>query len=98
MSKVMCVASVTQIGKVLSHARKENEREKVNALIIVSDACEEPPRQLYDLAGALRDVPVFMFQEGDDQYTRTTYAKIADSPKERLLPSTPAAPASWPSC
>ena len=60
-------AGHTQIGKVLAHARKENAREKVNALIMVSDACEETPHDLYAEARELGGVPVFMFQEGNDE-------------------------------
>jgi hypothetical protein len=60
MSKVMCYAGTTQIARVLVHARKEHQAQKVNALIVVSDACEEPPGTLFDLAGALGDLPVFM--------------------------------------
>src|SRR5262249_697842 len=40
MSRVSCAAGHTQIKKVLAHTHKENAREKVDALIVVSDACE----------------------------------------------------------
>ena len=43
MARVSCAAGHTQIRRCLSHARKENTREKVNALILISDACEETP-------------------------------------------------------
>ena len=45
--RIQCAAGHTQIGQVLSHARKENQREKVNALILIGDACEEIPADLY---------------------------------------------------
>ena len=45
MSRVQCAAGHTQIQKVLSHTRREHAREKINALILVSDACEETPHQ-----------------------------------------------------
>jgi hypothetical protein len=77
MSRVTCAAGHTQIGKVLTHAGKENAREKVNALIIVSDACEETPHDLYAVARELGNVPVFMFQEGADERIGTIYSEIA---------------------
>jgi hypothetical protein len=77
MSRVMCMAGHTQIGRVLAHARKENAREKVNALIIVSDACEESPPALNGEASKLGGVPVFMFQEGDSESIAGIYAEIA---------------------
>jgi hypothetical protein len=66
MSRVVCAAGHTQIQKVLSHARKESARDKVGALILVSDACEESPNDLYAEARELT-VPVFAFQEGNDE-------------------------------
>jgi hypothetical protein len=77
MSKVMCHAGTTQIARVLAHARKEHQREKVNALIVISDACEEPPGTLYDASGALGDLPVFMFQEGNNEAVSRIYGEIA---------------------
>jgi hypothetical protein len=74
---VMCMAGHTQIRKVLGHARKENAREKVNALIVVSDACEETPAILYAAARELAEVPAFMFQEGTDERVEQIYAEIA---------------------
>jgi site-specific DNA-methyltransferase (adenine-specific) len=46
MSRALCAAGLTQIRKVLNHARKEKARETVNALILISDACEEPPARV----------------------------------------------------
>jgi hypothetical protein len=76
MSRVTCAAGHTQIREVLAHARKENAREKVNALILVSDACEEVPADLYAEARKL-SVPVFMFQEGANEHVAKIYAEIA---------------------
>jgi hypothetical protein len=77
MSRVFCRAGHTQIQRVLVHARKEHAREKINALILVSDACEEIPADLYAEARELAGVPVFMFQEGDDEQVASIYAEIA---------------------
>jgi hypothetical protein len=77
MSQVRCRAGRTQIGRVLVHTRKEHAREKVNALILVSDACEETPHDLYGEARELGDVPVFLFQEGSDEHVAKVYGEIA---------------------
>jgi hypothetical protein len=77
MSCVTCAPGHTQIRKVLAHARKEHAHEKINALIIVSDACEETPHDLYAEARELGGVPVFTFQEGADEHIAKIYAEIA---------------------
>jgi hypothetical protein len=76
MTRVTCAAGHTQIKKVLTHAYRENAKQKVNALILVSDACEESRYDLYAEAREL-DVPVFLFQEGDDQLVNEIYTEIA---------------------
>jgi hypothetical protein len=77
MGSVFCRSGPTQIGRVLRHAREENQREKINALVLVSDACEEFPGDLYNAARALGDVPVFMFLEGNADGVAAIYAEIA---------------------
>jgi hypothetical protein len=77
MRSVMCQAGYTQIGCVLGHARKENARERVNALVLVSDACEEDPESLYAAARELGELPLFLFQEGNDQRVGRIYAELA---------------------
>jgi hypothetical protein len=77
MSRVTCAAGHTQIRRVLSHARKENLREKIGGVIIVSDACEETPHELCGEARELGNIPVFMFQEGPDRRIGEIYAEIA---------------------
>src|SRR5262245_5954690 len=67
MSRVTCAAGHTKIGRVLQHIRRENQREKVNAAVVISDACEELGGDLYAEARELT-VPVFMFQEGGDEH------------------------------
>jgi hypothetical protein len=76
MQKVMCMAGYTQIGRVLRHARKENAREKIAALVLISDACEEDPPRLYAEAREL-GVPTFLFQEGNDARTERIYSQLA---------------------
>jgi hypothetical protein len=79
MTKVACHGGYTQIGKVLSHARAEAQKGKVNALVYVGDAMEESIDDLAGRAGelALVGVPVFLFQEGHDATAARAYQEIA---------------------
>ncbi|HWM46803.1 MAG TPA: VWA domain-containing protein [Xanthobacteraceae bacterium] len=79
MSRIDCRGGHTQIGKVLAHARRENEAGQVRALVFVGDAMEE---SLDDLCGAagelgLTGVPAFVFQEGDDPVAANAFREIA---------------------
>jgi len=76
MTGVVCASGHTQIGKVLNHAAREHAHEPINALIFVSDSCEETPADLYVAAREL-SAPVFMFQEGNDPHIAEIYAEIA---------------------
>jgi hypothetical protein len=79
MRKVNCEGGLTQIRKVLAHARRESETRKVNALIYVGDCMEEDVDQLSQLAGELGliGVPVFLFQEGHDAKAERAFKEIA---------------------
>ena len=77
MSSVRCEAGPTQIGRVLAHAHTENRRSKIAAVVLVSDACEEDPAELYAAARQLVGVPVFLFQEGADERVAGVYRTIA---------------------
>jgi hypothetical protein len=79
MSRIDCRGGHTQIGKVLHHARKENDARRVQALVFVGDAMEEKIDDLCAYAGelGLRAVPVFMFQEGSDPVAEHAYREIA---------------------
>ena len=79
MSRIDCRGGHTQIGKVLSHARDENEARKVQAMVFVGDAMEEAVDALCAKAGelGLRGVPVFMFQEGHDLVAEQAFREIA---------------------
>lgn len=79
MRQVACHGGFTQIGKVLSHARREAEKEKISALVYVGDAVEEPIDELAGRAGelALLGVPAFLFQEGDDPNAARAFKEIA---------------------
>jgi hypothetical protein len=79
MTQVSCLGGHTQIGKVLTHARKEAEKERVGALVYVGDCMEENIDHLAALAGelGLLGVPVFLFQEGYDAIAETAFREIA---------------------
>jgi hypothetical protein len=79
MTRVTCAGGYTQIGKVLSHARKEAAAKPVNALVYVGDAMEEEVDDLCGRAGelALLGVPVFLFQEGSDTRAEHAFREIA---------------------
>jgi hypothetical protein len=65
MRQVTCVAGVTQVERVLSHAIRETKTRKVSALVFVGDAQEEKLDRLGQLAGELGalSVPIFLFYE-----------------------------------
>jgi len=80
MAKIRCETGYTQIGRVLSHALREATQRKINAMVFVGDACEENRDQLIVSATELTrlGVPVFMFQEGNDQIARLRFQEIAE--------------------
>ena len=79
MSRIDCRGGHTQIGKVLAHARRENDRAKVGTLVFVGDAMEELLDDWCARAGelGLRNVPALMFQEGYDTVCEQAFREIA---------------------
>ncbi len=79
MTSVSCRAGRTQIEKVLSHARRETGRRKVDAVVFVGDALEENVDELGQRAGELGvlGVPVFVFHEGGNPAVRRAFEEIA---------------------
>src|SRR2546423_3892399 len=79
MSKIDCQGGNTQIGKVLSEARREAVAAAVRAVVFVGDAMEEGLDDLCAKAGelGLLKVPVFMFQEGHDTTAEQAFREIA---------------------
>jgi hypothetical protein len=79
MSKIDCQGGSTQIGKVLSEARREAVASGVRAVVFVGDAMEEKIDDLCAKAGelGLLKVPVFMFQEGHDGVAEQAFREIA---------------------
>src|ERR1700757_4713306 len=79
MSKIDCRGGDTQIGKVLTEARREAIASGVRAVVFVGDAMEEKVDELCAKAGELGmlKVPVFMFQEGHDATAEQAFREIA---------------------
>src|SRR5437764_232887 len=79
MSKIDCRGGNTQIGKVLSEARREAVASAVRAVVFVGDAMEESVDDLCAKAGelGLLKVPVFLFQEGHDPTAERAFREIA---------------------
>ena len=79
MGRIDCRGGNTQIGKVLSEARREAVASGVRAVVFVGDAMEESVDDLCAKAGELGmlKVPVFMFQEGHDSTAEHAFREIA---------------------
>ena len=79
MAQVDCRGGHTQIGRVLSHLKKEAKKKKVNAAIYVGDCMEEDIDSLCEAAGelGLLGVPLFLFQEGHDPVAERSFREIA---------------------
>ena len=79
MGRIECRGGRTQIGKVISHVRRETEVARVQAMVFVGDAMEERLDDLCAAAGelGLLSVPAFMFQEGYDPVAEQAFREIA---------------------
>lgn len=79
MTGIDCRGGHTQIGKVLAHVRRETAKRRVQALIYIGDAMEEPIDDLAAGAGelGLLGVPAFLFQEGGDPEVEAGFREIA---------------------
>ena len=79
MARIDCRGGNTQIGRVLSEARREAVASGVRAVAFVGDAMEEDVDALCAKAGelGLLKVPVFMFQEGHEHVAEQAFREIA---------------------
>jgi len=79
MTGVSCRGGLTQIHRVLGHAREESRVVRVKAAVFVGDACEEHHAALTAAAGklALFKLPFFVFQEGNDPLAARAFRDIA---------------------
>lgn len=88
MGQVSCRGGYTQIGKVLSHAKRETTKQKVSAVVYVGDCMEESIDALCQKAGelGLLGVPVFLFQEGREPRAQVAFKEIARLTKGAYCP------------
>jgi len=79
MTKISCHAGHTQIGKILTHAKRETGSLKVAAVVFVGDAFEEEADEVVPLAQQLGQLntPVFMFQEGTNRTVEHVFRDVA---------------------
>jgi|TARA_B100000315_G_scaffold84698_1_gene77588 Mg-chelatase subunit ChlD len=79
MVGVYCLGGRTQIGRILNHALTAHSERRVSALVFIGDACEEDIEELCHTAGemGMRNLPVFIFHEGEDVVARRAFQQIA---------------------
>ncbi len=79
MSGIHCEAGITQLERLLRHAIKENDRQKIKGVVYIGDAMEENIDVLAQLAGQLGlfNVPLFMFQERGDPIARQAFMDMS---------------------
>ena len=81
MQQVRCLGGMTQIRRVMTHILSESSRDQtVKAAVYIGDMCEEPMAEIVNTAGQLgiRQVPVFVFQEGAERYATEVFRSIAE--------------------
>jgi hypothetical protein len=64
MRRIQCVSGMTQFSSAFAHIRNEHARAPIAAVVIVGDAVEEDPHQLYATATGLP--LLFLCQEGNN--------------------------------
>lgn len=79
MTSVSCRGGHTQIGTVLTHIKRENSKDRVDAVIYVGDCFEEDIDEVCARAGevGISGVPIFVFQEGFNSVASRAFAEIA---------------------
>ena len=79
MTGVRCHGGLTQIERVLAHALIEAKRQRIDAVVLVGDACEEAHDAVAGAAGrlAVLNLPCFVFQEGHDPTAARVFRDIA---------------------
>ena len=79
MTGIDCRGGNTQIAKVFAHARAEQAKRRVNAVVYVGDAIEENVDDLAERAGqlGLLGCPMFVFQEGRDGRVEAAFRDFA---------------------
>jgi hypothetical protein len=81
MQGIGCLGGQTQIGRVLSFARKEIAKAPVPALVYIGDAVEEDADSLSQMAGelGLLGCKLFLFHEGADRFAGSVFRSMANN-------------------
>jgi len=79
MHRAQCRGGYTQLERVLDHAVQQHSHEAIKAVIIIGDAVEETVDTLCTKAGRMGvlNIPLFMFQEGQDRTTQQCFQQMA---------------------
>lgn len=88
MERIDCRGGLTQIARVLAHAKKEAEKHSLAAFVYVGDSMEENIDELLGLAGdlGLRGVKAFVFHDGRDPAAESAFRQIAQLTGGAYLP------------
>ena len=91
MLSVSCLGGATQITRLMQHAAEQAAAHPLRAVIFIGDCFEENEADLVATAGqlALRNVPVLIFQEGQDPVAQRAFAALARTTRGALLPFAP---------
>lgn len=95
MNQIECVGGLTQIRRVLAHAKREAVIGMIQGLIFIGDAMEgNSIEELAPLASELGKLkaPIFAFQEGHDTATRKAFRLLALKSGGRYFEFNPNAP------
>ena len=79
MNRIECEAGRTQIGRVLQHALRENDKAPIQAVTFIGDAMEESIEELAAKASELgkKKIPLFIWQEGRDPKVQKAFRLLA---------------------
>lgn len=79
MLSVSCRGGRTQLRRLLEHALNEAMRYPVRALVFIGDCFEEDEADVLRFVGqlAIRTLPVFIFQEGNNRIATRVFKSIA---------------------
>lgn len=74
-----CPNRCTQVGRVLEHTLHENEKQHVDALVLIGSYVDEPMKILSPMAESLgsQGVPIFVFHEEDISGSNQSFERLA---------------------
>ncbi len=79
MTGIRCQAGITKIGRLLDHVKAETRQSRIHAVVYIGDCMEENMDVLCQRAGelGLLNVPLFLFQEGNEATARRCFVEMA---------------------